>query len=136
MGSPFVAGCMPTDQTGANGLSKPPSRPTGTLRVAAPLEPTSLDPALAAGPADFAVIYAIYETLLRFRGDTVELEGCLAENYSSSQDAREWTFQIKNGITFHDGRRSTPQPSKPRSNTSRRHRVSSRHLPKLKYDRL
>lgn len=46
----------------------------------------------------------IYSTLLRYKGDTLELEPeLLASMPEISPDGRTYTFELKKGIKFHDG---------------------------------
>ncbi|MEU3274243.1 ABC transporter substrate-binding protein [Saccharomonospora sp. NPDC006951] len=80
----------------------PPSKPTGTLRVASQ-ELISLDPTLDTGPGLQALTPNVYESLLRYKGDSIELENLLARSHRSSPDAKEWVFELKEGVRFHDG---------------------------------
>jgi peptide/nickel transport system substrate-binding protein len=103
MSAPFLAACSLGGNAGVDtGASQPPARPTGVLTVASQ-EPDTLDPTLSAAGVGLMVIgYNVYEALLRFRGQTSDVEPVLAETFESSPDAREWTFRIKTGIAFHD----------------------------------
>ncbi|GAB3588595.1 ABC transporter substrate-binding protein [Amycolatopsis endophytica] len=103
-GVPVLAGCSVGSQGSATNAGPPPSQPTGTLRVAHLGDPTSLDPSLAGNAVSLPIIsHNVYESLLGFDGDTSNLVGVLAERWESSPDAREWTFHLREGITFHDG---------------------------------
>lgn len=48
----------------------------------------------------------VYETLTEVAADGT-LHGELATGWSSSADARVWTFDLRRGVTFHDGMRFT-----------------------------
>jgi ABC-type transport system substrate-binding protein len=45
----------------------------------------------------------IYEALLFYKVGDVEVEPGLAESWSANEDATEWTFVLRQGVTFHDG---------------------------------
>jgi len=45
----------------------------------------------------------IYEALLFYKVGGVEVEPGLAESWTSNEDATEWTFTLRQGVTFHDG---------------------------------
>lgn len=49
------------------------------------------------------ILNNVYETLLRFDPDTKEFEGILATDYSQSEDGLTWTFNLREGVKFHDG---------------------------------
>ncbi len=58
------------------------------------------------------VLNNIYETLLRFDPDAKEFEYLLAEGYSVSEDGLTWTFNLREGVKFHDGTEMTAEDVK------------------------
>jgi peptide/nickel transport system substrate-binding protein len=104
-----VAGSLPTASAWASSgqqsaASAPPSSPTGVLKIANIGEPTTLDITRTAGEQEHAILWhQIYESLVDFRPGTSQLVGSLAKGFTSSSDAREWRFNLKSGIKFHDG---------------------------------
>jgi peptide/nickel transport system substrate-binding protein len=91
-----------TTTTGAE-VTGPPAVPTGDLSVAIPIDPVTFDPTKALEFGDLPIVTNIYEGLLRFNPDTLELEGALATSWESSADGLEWTFHLKDGVVFQDG---------------------------------
>ncbi len=49
------------------------------------------------------VLNNIYETLLRYDAVNNEIIPVLAESYGKSDDSLVWTFNIRQGVKFHDG---------------------------------
>jgi peptide/nickel transport system substrate-binding protein len=45
----------------------------------------------------------IYESLLRYTTGTNDVEPGLAQSYTVSEDGREWDFELRQGVRFHDG---------------------------------
>lgn len=65
--------------------------------------PKLFDPFYASDGETFRVTRQIYEQLLDFApGEATTVPG-LAESWESSEDGLEWTFQIREGVKFHDG---------------------------------
>ncbi|MDE3121123.1 MAG: ABC transporter substrate-binding protein [Paracoccaceae bacterium] len=66
----------------------------------------SLDPALAASQVPFMYISTLgnYLTTVTANGD---IEPSLAESFTSSPDAKVWTFKIRKGVEFHNGKTMT-----------------------------
>src|SRR6056297_514279 len=58
------------------------------------------------------VLNNIYETLLRFDPKTKEFDYLLAEDYSVSEDGLTWTFNLREGVKFHDGTEMTAEDVK------------------------
>lgn len=65
--------------------------------------PVRLDPALAMDRASAWVSAQIYDTLVRFKPGTTEIEPGLAEAWEVSPDGRIWEFTLREGVRFHDG---------------------------------
>jgi peptide/nickel transport system substrate-binding protein len=64
----------------------------------------SLDPLVEYDSATFGVTQNVYETLIYYYGDdTTKLKPVLATAWSSSPDAKVWTFYLRSGVKFQDG---------------------------------
>src|SRR5688572_2861035 len=72
-------------------------------------EPNSLDPAYDYETAGSEVLGNVLEPLVFFDGnfETKFVPG-LAESWEMSEDGMTYTFQIRQGVTFHDGAELTP----------------------------
>lgn len=81
----------------------------------------SLDPALAASQVPFAYLRTTGDTLVNISPEG-EIVPRLAEEFSSSPDAQTWTFKIRSGVEFHDGRTMTAEDC---AQTLRRHSDSN-----------
>ncbi|MCH7232620.1 ABC transporter substrate-binding protein [Glycomyces sp. L485] len=66
-----------------------------------PGDPSSLDPVFASDGETFRVTRQIYDTLLDH--DCTEIVPGLAEDWEQNEDGTEWTFHLREGVTFHDG---------------------------------
>lgn len=67
------------------------------------LEPPMLDPTGGAAAAIDEIVYAnIFEGLTRFASDGSILPA-LAESWTISNDGLEYTFNLRTGVSFHDG---------------------------------
>jgi len=73
------------------------------ITVAIQLEPPNLDPTGGAAQAIDSVLYAnVFEGLTRFMADGSVVAG-LAESWDISEDGLIYTFNLRSGVTFHDG---------------------------------
>ncbi len=77
--------------------------PPGVLIVGQIAEPKSLDPAAVTAVNDFRILVNVYEGLTRYKSGTLEVEPSLATDWSISEDGTEYTFSLREGVTFHDG---------------------------------
>ncbi|WP_409178957.1 ABC transporter substrate-binding protein [Brevibacillus fortis] len=98
----LVVGCstqtsVPTEQQES---AKP--KMGGTITVAYPYEPDTLDAHMSAGSAG-VYTWLLGGSLLYKDPATNEYKPSLASDYKISEDGKTWTFTIRSGITFHDG---------------------------------
>ncbi|MCZ4281503.1 ABC transporter substrate-binding protein [Kiloniella laminariae] len=77
--------------------------PADVLVVGQIAEPKSLDPAAVTAVNDFRILVNIYEGLVRYKPGTLEVAPALAESWEISEDGTEYTFRLREGISFHDG---------------------------------
>jgi peptide/nickel transport system substrate-binding protein len=75
----------------------------GTLVFAGAADPVVIDGALVSDGESIRVITQIFETLVGLKAGTTEVEPVLAESYEVSEDATTFTFNIRDGVKFHDG---------------------------------
>jgi peptide/nickel transport system substrate-binding protein len=50
-----------------------------------------------------SVTTSVYEGLVRYKPDSTETEGALAETFEVTPDGLTYTFHLRSGVTFHDG---------------------------------
>ena len=75
----------------------------GTLVFAGAADPVVLDGALVSDGESLRVIDQIYESLVSLEPGTTELAPGLAQSWELSEDGLEYTFELQEGVTFHDG---------------------------------
>jgi peptide/nickel transport system substrate-binding protein len=86
------------------GLTAATPKPGGTLTIAVPDEPPGLDPTTSPAAAIARIVYNnLLEGLVK-----VDMQGtivrALAERYSVSTDGTVYTFTLRQGVKFHNGR--------------------------------
>ena len=75
----------------------------GSITVALEAETNGWLPGTAAPAAPgFNVMYAVYDPLVLANSEG-EYEPYLAESFEANDDLTQWTFQLRDGVTFHDG---------------------------------
>ena len=70
------------------------------------IEPSTLDPALARGSDSLEYIVEIFSGLVCFNAD-LELIPDIAQNWDKSSDGTTYTFHLRQGVKFHDGKEVT-----------------------------
>ena len=83
-------------------LAQDAPRKGGTLRLAIPYNPATLDPMTGRNLPDFDTLYAIFDALIDFVPQTLELKPGLAKSWSF-KDPKTLVLDLVDGVTFHDG---------------------------------
>jgi peptide/nickel transport system substrate-binding protein len=92
----MLAACSSSDEAGAE------FREGGNFVVARTADIDKLDPHVATAFGTFHTLGIVYDTLTDL-DDQLEPEPSLAESFEYSPDGRSLTFELREGVTFHDG---------------------------------
>src|SRR5919201_5694064 len=76
---------------------------TQELRFVLRSEPKTFNPVLVAEDASDTIRYLTGGVLIRFNRKTQQLEPELAKSWSISNDGRQITFKLREGVVFSDG---------------------------------
>jgi peptide/nickel transport system substrate-binding protein len=79
----------------------------GTFVTAAPYEEImGLDPlgVTIASASTTTLLYQIHEGLVKWNTTTLEIEPAIAERWEVSKDGKTYTFYLREGAKFHNGR--------------------------------
>ena len=67
----------------------------------------SMDPAIGYTVQSWSPIKAVFDGLMDYKPGTSELVPDLAEGYEISSDGKTYTFKLRKGVKFHNGRELT-----------------------------
>ena len=81
----------------------PNAKTGGTLKLGLQADPTALDPQMQSLTAIWHTVEHIYNRLTRVLPD-MSIQPELAESIDISDDGLTYTFKLKSGVTFHNGR--------------------------------
>ena len=70
---------------------------------------STLDPAIGYDWQNPSIMQAIFDGLMDYRPGTFELVPDLAESYTVSDAGRTYTFKLRHGVKFHNGREMTAE---------------------------
>src|SRR3954453_2445651 len=93
-----LAGATIGDRAYAQGAPKR----GGILRISAPANPSSLDPATGGAGSDHAFLFTMYDTLTEWDFETLKPKPGIAESWSFT-DPNTFALNIRSGVTFPDG---------------------------------
>ena len=80
----------------------------GVYRTPLRNEPRDLDPALAGSTYAVAVINQLFDGLVQFDAN-LNIIPSLAKSWNASQNGVVWTFKLREGVSFHNGREVTAE---------------------------
>ena len=75
----------------------------GSMVFGASQDPVIIDGSLISDGESSRVIEQIFEGLVKTEPGGTEIEPSLAESWEASADGLEWTFNLRDDVTFHDG---------------------------------
>jgi peptide/nickel transport system substrate-binding protein len=81
-------------------------KPGGTLKLGVQGDPTELDPHLSSLAASYVATNMAYEGLVQ-EGPDLTPQPILAESWEISDDGLTYTFALRSGVKFHNGREFT-----------------------------
>src|SRR5690606_12374331 len=76
----------------------------GRAVVSFQVDVSTLDPAIGYDWQNWSIIKSIFDGLMDYEPGTTNLEPHLAESYTVSEDGRTYTFTLRQGVKFHNGR--------------------------------
>lgn len=103
----FLAGC-PSGGKGGGGFGKVP----GVLRYALTAEPTTLDPARVSDGPTIDMLQDVHLGLVGWNEKTEVVATGAAQMPTVSADGKVYTFVLREGLTFHNGRAVTAEDVK------------------------
>jgi peptide/nickel transport system substrate-binding protein len=118
--TPALMTLMDAAPAGASGLPAPGNRVSlaqedspGTLMVLIAGGDEDIDPHYSYSTLSSTVALAVYEPLIRLKGDTTdEFEGMMAESWEASDDQSTFTFKLYPDMIFQDGTPANAQAVK------------------------
>lgn len=102
----LCAGLSGCNGTGGGESSSPHAGESAgeqVLRLPQTVDPTTLDPAQVQDGPTIELLMQVFEGLVQWNTKN-ELAPCLAEKWNISKDGKTYTFHLRQGVRFHNGR--------------------------------
>lgn len=90
----------------------PAAKPGGTITVTYKDDVATLDPAIGYDWQNWSMIKSLFDGLMDYVPGTTDLRPGLAESYEISDDGMTFTFHLRKGVKFHNGREMTAEDVK------------------------
>lgn len=101
------ANSTPSSSGSAGADAGAPAKHGGTLRVASVTPAAAVNPLTIADEGGEVMLQQTGEFLIYSNNRALRLDPMLATSWKPNHDASEWTFQLRPGVKFHDGRAMT-----------------------------
>jgi len=98
----LISAALAGTALGGNAFAQGTPKRGGILRISAPANPSSLDPATGGAGSDHAFLFTMYDTLTEWDFETLKPKPGLAESWNFT-DPTTLVLNIRSGVTFHDG---------------------------------
>ncbi len=90
----------------------PNATPGGSITITYKDDVATLDPAIGYDWQNWSMIKSLFDGLMDYVPGTTDLRPGLAESYEISEDGLTYTFKLRPGVTFHNGREMTAEDVK------------------------
>jgi ABC-type transport system substrate-binding protein len=90
----------------------PAATPGGAITITYKDDVATLDPAIGYDWQNWSMIKSLFDGLMDYVPGTTELRPGLAQSYEISDDGLTYTFKLRPGVTFHNGREMTAEDVK------------------------
>ncbi len=91
----------------AAGASAEQAKQGGSMTLTYKDDVSTLDPAIGYDWQNPALMQSVFDGLMDYRPGTFELAPDLAEEFTVSEDGTTYTFKLRRGVKFHNGREMT-----------------------------
>ncbi|KYD08511.1 ABC transporter substrate-binding protein [Heyndrickxia sporothermodurans] len=98
-----LMGCSSSKSNGEKGKDDGKEKSGGVLVYARGGDAVKLDPATVTDGESLIVAEQIFDTLVNYKKETTEIEPGLAKSWNVSDDGLTYTFNLEEGVKFHDG---------------------------------
>ncbi|MCR9236541.1 MAG: ABC transporter substrate-binding protein [Alphaproteobacteria bacterium] len=90
----------------------PNAKPGGDIVVTYKDDVATLDPAIGYDWQNWSMIKSLFDGLMDYEPGTTNLRPGLAESYEIAEDGQAFTFKLRSGVKFHNGREMTAEDVK------------------------
>ncbi len=90
----------------------PNAKAGGNITITYKDDVATLDPAIGYDWQNWSMIKSLYDGLMDYAPGTTDLRPGLAESYEISDDGKVFTFKLREGVKFHNGREMTAEDVK------------------------
>ena len=90
----------------------PKAKQGGTITITYKDDVATLDPAIGYDWQNWSMIKSLFDGLMDYEPGTTKLRPELAESYEISPDGKTFTFKLRKGVKFHNGREMTAEDVK------------------------
>jgi peptide/nickel transport system substrate-binding protein len=99
----WLCGCDDDPHRVGGAVLRIGNRDPQTLVVGRPLDAITLDPALVTDNESAELLFQLYDTLVEWEPGSATVAPGLATSWSVDESGRVWTFELAQGVRFHDG---------------------------------
>ncbi|HMM63016.1 MAG TPA: ABC transporter substrate-binding protein [Mesorhizobium sp.] len=96
----------------AHAQADPNAKQGGSIVITYKDDVATLDPAIGYDWQNWSMIKSLFDGLMDYKPGTTELVPDLAESYEISENGQTFTFKLRKGVKFHNGREMTAEDVK------------------------